>query len=62
IKDSDTLQLDQENINPIGIPLIEHPLIRRPKGRRSGTTRFKSPLETSSCPNEVRSQNKCSLC
>ena len=48
------LEIDQENIGPIG-----NPIIRRPKGRPLGTTRFKGPLEHSSEINKVR---KCSLC
>jgi hypothetical protein len=51
--------LDQENVDQIG-----NPLIRRPKGRPTGTARFKGPLEASTRSNATgsRTQNKCSLC
>ena len=48
------LEIDQENIGPIG-----NPIIRCLKGRPPGITRFKRPLEYSSKINKVR---KCSLC
>ena len=55
------LKVGQENVDGIG-----NPIIRRPKGRPPGTTRFKGPLETSSRHNESTGgrnhQNKCGLC
>jgi len=45
---------------------IGNPIVRRPKGRPSGTTRFKGPLKASSNSNnkvvDGRNQNKCGLC
>ena len=51
------LKIDQENIDPIG-----NPIIRRPKGRPPGATRFKGPLETLTHTNEVTKSRKCGLC
>lgn len=48
------LEIDQENVGQIG-----NPIIRRPKGRPSGTARFKGLLEAS---NEVNKSRKCGLC
>ncbi|CAI2170844.1 7398_t:CDS:1 [Funneliformis geosporum] len=55
VDQTDSSEIDQENVNKIG-----NPLIRRPKGRPAGTARFKGPLETSNAGN--RTQNKCGLC
>jgi hypothetical protein len=48
------LEIGQENISPIG-----NPIIRRSKGRPPGTGRIKGPLETS---NEANKSRKCGLC
>src|SRR5437016_884247 len=54
-------KFNKENIGQVG-----NPIVRRPKGRPSGTTRFKGPLEASSNSNnkavDGRNQNKCGLC
>ncbi|CAI2192058.1 19245_t:CDS:2, partial [Funneliformis geosporum] len=55
VNQTDSSEIDQENVNK-----IENPLIRRPKGRPAGTARFKGPLETSNVGNRI--QNKCGLC
>ena len=51
------VEIDQENVDPIG-----NPIVRRPKGRPPGTTRFRGPLETLAHPNEITKSRKCGLC
>ncbi|GBC02168.1 hypothetical protein RclHR1_00450003 [Rhizophagus clarus] len=53
----DEQEVDQENIIPIGNPIIRHP-----KGKPPGTTRFKGPLQTSTQPNEALTGQKYGLC
>ncbi|PKC74657.1 hypothetical protein RhiirA1_408837 [Rhizophagus irregularis] len=50
-------KFDQENVRNL--------VIRHPKGRPPGNTRFKRPLEISNDSNKItngRNQNKCSYC